>query len=65
MSRRMALGLVFFEKLLGIIIATIGAALAYYTYTSLSAAREAAFLFIGFGIALAVLGVVLVVARTG
>ncbi len=64
MSGRMAIGLAFFEKLLGIIIAVIGAALAYYTYTSLSAAGEAAFLFIGFGIVLAVLGVVLIVART-
>jgi hypothetical protein len=65
MSDRMTFGITFLEKISGIIIATIGALLAYYTYNSPDLPVLASFFFLAAGLILAVLGLILLIAKTG
>ena len=52
------------ERVLGIIIALIGGALAYNTYTNRSAAGWAAGYFEAIGIFLVLLGLLMLIAKT-
>ena len=65
MSDRMTFGITFLEKISGIIIAVIGALLAYYTYNSPGLPALASFFFLAAGLILAVLGLILLIAKTG
>ena len=63
MSKEAPIGLTIMEKLLGLLMITIGAITFYVTYTNLgSAPNPAPFLLVG--MILAVLGVFLVLAKT-
>ncbi len=64
MSGRVALIFTAIEKIIGLVMIAIGAALTYYTYTSLSAAGASAVFFIGSGLILIVVGIFLVIAKT-
>jgi len=64
MSEETAFGLVFIEKLTGIIIAIIGAALTYYTYTTPNAVGMALGFFIAAGLVLITLGIILTLTKT-
>ena len=61
----MTFGIAFLEKILGIIIAVIGALLAYFTYQSPGVPAIASFFFLGAGLILVAVGAILVVAKTG
>lgn len=65
MSDRLSFGVTFLEKILGIITAVIGALLVYYTYDSPGVPAIASFFFFGAGLILVVIGLVLVIAKTG
>jgi len=65
MSRRVALILTVAEKIIGLIMVLMGVALTYYTYTNLSAAGISTFFFIGSGLILVVVGLILIIAKTG
>jgi len=65
MSDRLTFGIAFLEKILGIIIAVIGALLAYFTYQSPDVPAMASFFFLGAGLVLLAVGAILVVAKTG
>ncbi len=54
----------FAEKIVGLVLALVGAALTYYTFVNREAAGMSANFFIGAGIILAIVGVFLVIART-
>jgi len=56
-------GLAVAEKIMGIIIMLVGILLSYYTYTNIDAARLGANFFLATGIALTILGLILVIAR--
>lgn len=60
----MSFGLVFLEKILGIIIAVMGALLTYYTYNSPSIPAIASFFFMVAGVILIVVGLLLLIAKT-
>jgi len=64
MSSEAPIGLTIMEKLLGFIMIVIGAITFYVTYTNLSSAPTPV-PFLGASIILAVLGIVLVLAKTG
>lgn len=63
MSREAPSGLAVAEKILGIIILIIGILLSYNTYTNIEAARLGANIFFATGIALVILGLILIIAR--
>ena len=65
MSERLSFGITFLEKLLGIIMAAIGALLTYYTYTGPDIPAIASFFFLAAGIILVIIGIILVIAKTG
>ena len=64
MSSEAPFGLIIMEKLVGLIMIVIGAITFYVTYTNLSSAPIPA-PFLGAGIILAILGLLLVLAKTG
>jgi len=64
MSSEAPFGLIIMEKLVGFIMIVIGAITFYVTYTNLSSAPISA-PFLGASIILAILGLLLVLAKTG
>ena len=64
MSEKYDFILVYIEKILGIIIALIGAALVYNTYTNQSIAGWGAGYFIAIGVLLFFSGLLLVITKT-
>jgi len=64
MSSESPFGLVIMEKLVGLIMILIGAITFYVTYTNLSSA-PIPIPFLGASIILAILGLLLVLAKTG
>ena len=65
MSKKTAFSPAFAEKILGVILALIGVALIYYTYMNPAAAGMATSYFIAAGICLTILGIVMLIAKTG
>jgi hypothetical protein len=63
MSKRRGFGLAFAEKIIGIILALIGAALAYYTYFNPNAAGMGTGYFIAAGIVLVIVGLMLLIVE--
>jgi len=63
LSKERLSGLVIAQKILGIIVVIIGISMSYYTYNNMDAAGLGANLFIATGIALAILGLILIIAR--
>lgn len=63
MSKRTSEGLAFTEKLLGMIIALLGAILMYQTYGNRDIGGIATAFFIGGGLLLIIVGAVLLIAK--
>ena len=64
MSSEAPVGLTIMEKLIGLIMIAIGAITFYVTYTNFSSSASPV-LFLGVSMILAILGIVLVIAKTG
>ncbi|RLI36451.1 hypothetical protein DRO55_03515 [Candidatus Bathyarchaeota archaeon] len=64
MSEDAPTGLILAEKLMGIIILIMGVLLSYYTYENIEAAGVSAVVFIIAGIALIILGIIMLIAKT-
>ncbi|MCW4021026.1 MAG: hypothetical protein NWF14_07370 [Candidatus Bathyarchaeota archaeon] len=64
MSKRTAFGFASVVKIIGIVIALIGALLSYYTYMNLDASGMAAGYYFAAGVILAVTGVLLLITKT-
>ena len=64
MSNRKTFGVAFAEKIIGIILVVVGAALTYYTYVSTEAAGMSANFFSAAGVILIILGALLVIVET-
>jgi len=64
MSKEAPVGLTIMEKLIGLIMIAIGAITFYVTYTNLAGAGTNPILFLAGGLALVVLGGLLLIAKT-
>ncbi|MFQ6095237.1 MAG: hypothetical protein ACE5NN_03750 [Candidatus Bathyarchaeia archaeon] len=56
--------LVVLEKMIGFVIMIVGVIVFYNTYSNIKAAGLASYFFIGIGIALMILGLILLITRT-
>jgi LPXTG-motif cell wall-anchored protein len=64
LSQEAPVGLTIMEKLIGLIMIAVGAITFYVTYTNLTGVGTNPILFLAAGLALVVLGVFLVIAKT-
>lgn len=58
------LGLIFLEKILGFILSVVGIILTYYTNINLSGLGAVGYLFLVTGIAIIIVGLLLIIAKT-
>jgi len=63
MSKEAPIGLTFMEKLIGLLLITIGALWFYSTYTNMGSLDPSDVLFLGIASALMILGIVLFIAK--
>jgi len=63
-SKEAPIGLTIMEKLIGLLMIAIGALTLYSTYTNMESIGTNPALILGAGIALIVLGIILVLAKT-
>lgn len=63
MSEEAPIGLTFMEKLIGLLMITVGALWFYTTYTNIGSLEPTSVMFLGIALALIILGVVLVIAK--
>ena len=64
MSRKQLSWIVVLEKIIGFIIMIVGVIVFYNTYSNIKAAGLGAYFFIGTGIALMIIGLIFLIART-
>jgi len=63
MSKEAPLGLTFMEKLIGLLLISVGSLWFYTTYTNIGSSDRLYGIFLGAGLALIILGIVLVLAK--
>jgi len=63
MSNEAPIGLTFMEKLIGLLLITVGALWFYTTYTNIGSLEPQNMMFLGAALAMIILGIALVIAR--